>query len=330
MKAQRVVCPEPGRVEFEEVTLDPPKAGEILVETELTLISPGTERAWFTREAGAPVRFPYRPGYCHVGRVVAVGEGVTRFRPGDRVLSHSSHASAVIAREDRAYRVPEGVPARSAVFTVLGAIALQGVRKARIELGASVGVLGAGLIGLFATRFAQLSGAYPLVVADLSASRRERALRYGAHKALDLGAFLEEARTHEQRAKPDAGFDAVIDATGHPAAFGTAIKACGFGATLVLLGSTRGLAEQVDVYAIHQKGIQVVGAHNRVRPPSQSYPGMWTSRDDCELILRLLRDGVISVDELVTDEISPDQVPDAFARLVRRDETMLGTVIKWA
>lgn len=329
VKARRVVCPQPGELEIEEVVLESPGAGEILVETELTLISPGTERAWFLKEGDAPVRYPYRPGYCHVGEVLATGDGVTQFKAGDRVVSHSSHASAVLVREERATRIPEGVESSAAAFTILGAIALQGVRKAQIELGSSVGVIGAGLIGLFATQFSRLSGGYPVVVTDLSEVRRSRAARFGAHEAVPVEGFLKKAETHEQRPKPNAGFAAVIDATGHPSAFDTAVKACGYQGTVVLLGSTRGLADNVDIYRIHQKGVHIVGAHNRTRPSDQSYRGMWTTKDDTNLILKLMRDQVFSVADLITDEVSPEEVSDVFQRLVRRDESMLGCIIRW-
>jgi len=98
----------------------------------------------------------------------------------------------------------------------------------------------------------------------------------------------------------------------------------------VLPGSTRGLADRVNVYEIHRKGVHIVGAHNRIRPRDRSYPHMWTARDDSELILRLLADQVFSVEDLITHEMSWKDAPEAFRRLERRDDSMLGCIIRWS
>ncbi|HEX6970960.1 MAG TPA: zinc-binding alcohol dehydrogenase [Limnochordia bacterium] len=324
-----VVCPEPGTVELREVPLGALKPSEVRVAATVTAISPGTERAWFLAEEGAPVRFPYRPGYCHVGRVAAIGSAVRGLAIGDRVLSLSPHAAVVHVDAGRLIPVPAGVSDEDAAMAPLAAISLQGVRKAEIELGSATAVLGAGLIGLLAMKLARMAGAYPLVAADLSAHRRRIALRNGATHAVDTAALAALAQSVERSTAPDPGFDVVIDATGHPGAVPTAIEVCGSSARLVLLGSTRGRADGIDVYQVHYKGIRIIGAHNRNRPERSSQPGRWTWRDDVTLILRLVRDGLLSFEGLVSDRVRPTDVPAVFERLRARDETLLGCMIHW-
>src|SRR4051812_33718100 len=83
----------------EEDALPPPAAGEILVTTTRTLISTGTEGIVLGRKFSSGthydtwVKYPFRPGYSHVGVVSAVGEGVSEFRPGDRVGTRGAHSS---------------------------------------------------------------------------------------------------------------------------------------------------------------------------------------------------------------------------------------------
>src|SRR5690349_24418734 len=97
IEGKRVCWPEPGRVTLESFTVPEPGPGEVVLQTEVTLISPGTERAFFLELTNAkPRRYPYYPGYCNIGRVIALGEGTEKsLRVGDRVASAGNHASHV-------------------------------------------------------------------------------------------------------------------------------------------------------------------------------------------------------------------------------------------
>src|SRR5438552_553928 len=93
MKVRRIVWTDVGRMEFEEVELGPPGPGQMQVSTLVTLLSPGTERAWFLGLPNTPAKFPARPGYNQVGQVTAVGPDVTAFAAGDRVVSTAGHGT---------------------------------------------------------------------------------------------------------------------------------------------------------------------------------------------------------------------------------------------
>ena len=71
---------------------------------------------------------PLPLGYCNVGRVIAIGDEVSNFQFGDRVISNGNHAEVVAVPQNLVSKVPDGVSDDNAVFTVLSAIALQGVR----------------------------------------------------------------------------------------------------------------------------------------------------------------------------------------------------------
>ena len=119
------------------------------------------------------------------------------------------------------------VPSEEAVFFNLGAIALQGVRKARIELGEATLVLGQGLIGLLSLQLAKLSGALPIIAADLTDSRLELAKSIGADAILNP----EDTDFSEQLNAVTNGNGpvVVIEATGHPDAVSTALDVAGWG-----------------------------------------------------------------------------------------------------
>ena len=151
MKAQRVVWPDRAKVDVETFALPSVGDDEVLVATECTLISPGTERAFLLGLPNAQGRYPSRPGYSNIGTVIEVGKAVADCEIGDRVASTQGHTSHFVTSPSRLLKVASpDVPAEETVFFNLGAIALQGVRKARIELGEATLVLGQGLIGLLA------------------------------------------------------------------------------------------------------------------------------------------------------------------------------------
>ena len=101
MRARQVVIREPFEVEVREVDLPPPKDNQILVATEVSAVSPGTELAVYTgthqwlKDPNLPDwKFPFPPGYSAAGSIVAVGSSVSGWQPGDRVSYPGNHASA--------------------------------------------------------------------------------------------------------------------------------------------------------------------------------------------------------------------------------------------
>ncbi|HVI10008.1 MAG TPA: bi-domain-containing oxidoreductase [Candidatus Binatia bacterium] len=127
---------------------------------------------------------PSTPGYSSAGTVMAVGEGVREFSPGDRVAcagaGHATHAEFACVPQLLAARIPsDEVNFDSAAFTTVGAVALHGVRTAAAQLGDTIAVIGLGLLGQLAVQILKAAGCRVLGM-DLSAARADLALRCGA------------------------------------------------------------------------------------------------------------------------------------------------------
>jgi 2-desacetyl-2-hydroxyethyl bacteriochlorophyllide A dehydrogenase len=327
MQGRRVCWPERGRAELQAFTPKEPGRGELLVETEVTLISPGTERAFFLGLPNAEGRFPSYPGYSNVGRVAALGEGVEGFQVGDRVVSGTGHASHVVARVGRCWKVPEGLAPAEAVFFSLGAIAIQGVRKARVELGEATLVLGLGLIGNLALQWARLQGAFPAIGMDPDAGRRTLAAACGADICLDPTAA--ESGDALLEVTEGRGPAVVIEATGSPEVVNDAFARAADHGRVVLLASTRGVTEANFYRDIHRKGLIVLGAHAIVHPPHDSSPGFWTLDEDTRLVLRMLAAGRLQVGPL-TSEIAPcEEAPRLYEQLGSWRKDALGMILRW-
>jgi len=336
VQAHRLVSPHIGEMELERFDIsDEPPPGSILVRAGVTMISAGTEVANYlghTTERPPERTEPYYPGYSFAGEVIAVGDGIERFAPGDRVTGPLPHASmALEGRPERLARIthiPDGVSDRSAAFSQLASIALNGVRKANIQLGERVAVVGAGLVGLLASRLSELSGAQPVVSLDLVAERREKALEFGASASFDPSADSTDA---ELVAIAPDGFDVVIEATGAAPAFVPALKLAARGGRVVLLGSTRGIVQGFSPYDdAHLKGLTLIGAHVSTAPAVATAGDKWTEPANRRVLLSLMQHGRFAVEELISHVVAPADAGAAFAGLATEPEKYLAVEIDWS
>jgi len=310
-------------------TCEMPSAGpgELVIRAHVSLISPGTERAFLLGLANTPDRYPQKTGYSHIGEVVEVGAGVEGWAVGDRVASRANHRLFVSMPVSNCNRIPSGLTNERAAFFRLTSIAMQGVRKARIELGEPVAVIGCGPVGLLAAQLARLNGGLPVVSIDKDARRLAFAQDFDLDAALPADDDLKEAlRAHCNGDDPAL----VIDATGHPEAIPAAFDLARSGGRVLLLASTRGDTEAVNFYRdVHIKGLTVIGAHESTRPRLDSAPGWWTHQADENTALRLLAGGRLVVDPITTHRFAWHNAAAAYAMLARWEPEMMGTLLDW-
>lgn len=197
--------------------------GELLIRTSNTLVSTGTERMLVEFGKADLIKKAYQQpdkvrmvldkirtdglmptvetvfnkleqplplGYCNVGRVANVGSGDTSFKVGDRVISNGKHAEMVSVPFNLCAKVPETVSDEEAVFTVLGAVALQGIRLVQPTLGETVVVTGLGLIGLMTVQLLRAHGCRVLGL-DFDPVKLELARKFGA-EVVDLAAGQDQ------------------------------------------------------------------------------------------------------------------------------------------
>ena len=323
----KVLFIEQGIADVRECEMPAAGPGELLVRASVSLISPGTERAFLLGLANTLPHYPQGTGYSHIGEVVAVGDCVEGWEVGDRVASQANHCMYATVPALLCSPVPAGLSDERAAFFRLASIAMQAVRKARIELGEPVAVIGCGLIGLLAMQLARLNGGLPVLSIDKDPRRLEFAAALNADAALPADGGLKAALV-EQCDGEEPGL--VIEATGHPEAIPAAFSLARFGGRVVLLGSTRGDTEAVNFYRdVHKKGLTVLGAHESARPRLDSAPGWWTHQADQATALKLLAGGRLVVDPVMTHRFSWRDAADAYALLIRWEPEMLGAILDW-
>lgn len=330
MKTKGVVFTEPCKAQLLERELGELEEEKVLVKTEYTVVSGGTERAYLLGLENTRNKFPMPIGYCGIGRVSEVGARVTAFAPGDRVLVyHGRHTAHSLVDQKRLTKIEDdSIPSLDAAFTVIASMGLGGVRKVEVELGESAMVMGLGLLGLFSVSFLRLSGAFPVIAADPNKKRREIALEMGADYALDP---TEEGFTQEVLRLTDGkGINACVEVTGVSAAMQQALNCAARQGRISLLGCTRVSDCSVDYYTrVHKPGVTLIGAHNMVRPQVDSYPHHWTHHDDCRAILKLIGAGRLKVAPVRSRVVSPLEADKIYTQLAEDKNFPLGTVFDW-
>jgi NADPH:quinone reductase-like Zn-dependent oxidoreductase len=167
MKTAKIVFTDVGKAELLEFEMNPVGENEILIETEYTAISAGTERAVLMRmpnladdlDGGT---FPKIIGYSGAGYVKEIGSDIKSVKPGDRVITMwGQHSQYNILPESNVIKIDrENLPMEQAVFLLIGTFSAAGVRKTRLEFGESAMIFGAGILGAFAVQLCRAAGQF--------------------------------------------------------------------------------------------------------------------------------------------------------------------------
>ena len=330
MKNKKIYFTRIHKAELLDAELPEQKENEVLTEMEYTVISGGTERACIMGMNNTSQKFPMSLGYCGVGRVVKIGDAVTEFAIGDRVLVyHGQHAKYNISPVEKLTKVTDdSISSLDAAFVVIASMGLGGVRKLELELGESAMVMGLGLLGMFAVQFCRLSGANPVIAADFNPARRELALKLGADFAFDPSDpdFVDQVKAVTK----GKGVRGIVEVTGVSAAMKQALECASWMGRISLLGCTRVSDCAVDYYRqVHRPGVKLIGAHNFVRPKVESYPHHWTHHDDCEAILDMISSGRVQVAPMVSRVVSPKDCTEIYNQLCDDPAFPMGTVFDW-
>jgi predicted dehydrogenase/threonine dehydrogenase-like Zn-dependent dehydrogenase len=358
-----------GSTEVADVPCPRVGAGQLLIRTASTLVSAGTERMLVdfgkaslldkARQQPDKVRMvldkvrsdgllptvdavrnkldqPLSMGYCNVGEVVEVGAGVTNFAVGERVASNGKHAEMVAVPVNLCAKVPDAVPDEAAAFTVLGAIALQGIRLVQPTLGEAVVVTGLGLIGLLTVQLLKAQGCR-VIGFDFDADKVALARRFGA-EAMDLsgGADPVAAAIAFSRGR---GVDAVIvtASTKSNEPMKQAATMCRKRGRVVLVGVV-GLELSRSDFFEKELTFQVSCSYGPGRydpnyeEKGQDYPVgfvRWTEQRNFEAVLDMLSEGKLNVLPLITHRFRIDEAPAAYS-VVGGGEPSLGIVLRFA
>lgn len=342
MKVSRIVFAERNRVGVDAVEVDLAVGpGQVLVETSKSMVSQGTELAALTetharsQEADRPawLRFPSVPGYLMVGKVVACGSQVKALAVGDRIIaegkgcwnSHVSHAVCDVS--DWLNKVPDGVTDEEAVMSKLASVAMYGVRVLEAEFGETVAVFGLGVVGQLAIRYCSVAAFRRIVAVDPLPKRREVAARVPG---------VTVVTPEDPAVGPDLwgrsrteGFDNVIEASGHPAAFKQALKVARILGKIAIPSAPHKPVEIRLYDDVMNKSLKIRGAHGSSQPGSPTPLDRWSEPRQKDLFFQLVAAKRIEVASLISHRVSYREAPAIYKGLLEKPGDYLGVVFDW-
>ena len=322
MLTNKIMFTEPFVAKLVEDELVAPKAGHVQVKILVSTISSGTERAKLVgdvninsaKSALKQAKFPRAGGYSSAGQVIAVGDGVEGFAPGDRVaVFWSTHSSYVNVPVKNLLKLPDDVPLEEAALWNIATFPMAAIRKCRTEMGESAIVMGQGILGQMAVMQLRAAGAVPIIAVDPNESKRQRALQIGADYALNP---FDEDFAQTVKEITGGGAKVAIEVTGIGAGLNGALDCMRPHGRVALLGCTRNSDFSVDYYRkVHGPGITLIGAHTFARPSNDSAPGWFTEADDRKTLMDFYRFGRLKLSDLIEETHKPEEAPEVYARL---------------
>ncbi|MCI1779361.1 MAG: bi-domain-containing oxidoreductase, partial [Bacteroidales bacterium] len=332
-----------GNTILEEVPVPLVRTGAVLIRTTRSLISLGTERmlvdfgkAGFIAKARQQpdkvkqvidkiktegfkstldavfnkLNQPIPLGYCNVGVVQEVGKNVKDFKAGDRVASNGNHAEFVCVPSNLVAKIPDNVSDDDATFTVIGSIALEGVRLCNPTFGETIVVIGLGLVGLISSQILKANGCN-VIGYDFDQSKVDIAAAKGI-AAFNPVDGIDPVNFVMQHTK-NTGADGVIitasnssDEIIHQAALMSRKRG-----RIVLIGVV-GLNIRRDDFYKKELSFQVSCSYGPGRyddnyeNKGEDYPigyVRWTEKRNFEAILNAISDGLIDLHPLITEKI---------------------------
>jgi predicted dehydrogenase/threonine dehydrogenase-like Zn-dependent dehydrogenase len=368
----RQVVLKEGQACLEEVPVTTLQPGQVLVEVAYSLISAGTERAAlersgmnlmqralaqkdrvaqvldYARDRGVRTAFSMvrakleagsKPGYSCAGRVVSVGRDVDGLETGDQVAcagaGYAVHAEVVAVPRNLVVGVPKACSLRDAASATIGAIALQGVRRADVRLGETVAVIGLGLVGQLTVQLLKASGCRVIGI-DLDASRVALAEELGLNVGLTPD---EETVARVQHLTGGHGVDATVITA---ASRGDAIVQQAMHLTrkkgrVVIVGDV-GLGLQRSPFYEKEIDFLISTSYGpgRYDPTyeemGQDYPFAyvrWTENRNMQAYLQLVAKGQIRLERILTAEFPLDEAEAAFAALQAEEPRPLGVLLSY-
>lgn len=337
MKA--AIMTAPGRIELTELPVPAPGPHEALVKVMAVGIC-GSDIHYY--EHGRIGRYvvdgPFVLGHECAGEVVAVGEKVTRVKPGDRVAVepgvtcgtceacksgrynlcpdvqflatppvHGAFAQYIVHREDFLFPIPDSISYEAAALIEPFSVGIHAARRSALQPGENVAILGMGPVGLMAVVAARAFGAGQIIAADLEPNRLKAARKLGATHTVRVG---EEDPVEVIRSLTSGrGADVAFETAGNGQALKSALGALRRGGRLAVIGLPPQEEIALNVPFIVDNEIEISGIFRY----ANTYPDG----------IRFLAGGLADVDALVTDRYPLEKTQEAMERArTARKETL--------
>jgi 2-desacetyl-2-hydroxyethyl bacteriochlorophyllide A dehydrogenase len=342
LKQHALYFTAPYRVAVQEAHVPCPAADQVLVQTLVSAISPGTELLIYRGQAPSDIPvdetipalagafgFPLAYGYAAVGQVIAVGSGVAQTWQGRCVFAFHPHASHFLASPDALLPVPAALSPEAAAFLPNMETAVNFLMDGQPLIGERVVVFGQGVVGLLTTALLARLPLARLVTLDRYARRRDYSLRLGAHASLDPEGADALAHLHaclDEASPPGGEADLTYELSGNPLALDQAIATTGFNGRVVI-GSWYG-QKQAPLNLggrFHRSRIHLISS--QVSTIAPQWTGRWTKPRRLQVAWQMLQQ--VRPAQLITHRFPIAEAAAAYALLDQHPEDALQVLLTY-
>jgi len=336
-----------GKVTLQTKRIAAPKADELLIEAHYSTLSPGTE---LTLMAGHILPLPQNIGYSMAGVIKAVGDDVTQYKVGDKVVATAQHAALVVINQHAVTPVPDGVSLEQAAFFNLAHTALYAIRRTKLTLGEPALVMGQGLVGAITAQLAKLAGASPIIVTDVDDIRLKIAKQQGIDYAInpinnqdELPQVIDDIGM--------GGIPVIFEATGLRKPLDQAFELVSERGRVMMMSPAHDEVAPNYSHNLMMKGATLIGGYINSKPFAMkrydfgftdSWPptvsnnssrycnhDSFSSDEDIRVIMSLLQYGKLDLTSLISHRFTVDEIPKAYQLIWEKDMSLLGGVIRW-
>ncbi len=282
---------------------------------------------------------PSALGYSTAGEVIAIGEDITKFKVGDKVAcggATASHADVVAVSELLCVKLTEETELQQAAFTTIAAIAIQGIRQAKLRFGENCVIIGMGLLGQLTYKILESSGMYPIGI-DISDAQVEAAKKAGITKVYNRNTKGIEQLIQQHTGGHEA--DAVIITAGtsslDPVNF--AGEVARKKAKVIIVGAVPTGFDRTNYY---KKELELImsssygpGRYDAdYEEKGRDYPigyVRWTENRNMQSFIDLLASDKLDVSGLITHTFKLEEAEKAYDLIHNKTEPFTGILIQY-
>lgn len=328
-----------------EEALTAPGPGEILVESECSGVSTGTELLLYQGEAPegialdetipsleGEVRYPLRYGYSLVGRVRAIGAGVDERLRDKRVFLFHPHASHAVVPAESAVPLPEEIPPERAIFLPNLETAVNLLLDGAPLIGEQVVVFGLGVVGLLTTLLLSRMLREGVVGVEPQEYRRSLTMSLApdafcvSPEELILPEMIAPTGEYEAMHEHYPGFDLVYELSGRPETLNQAVDAAGFSGRIVV-GSWYGRkSAPLNLGGrYHRARLKLISS--QVSTIGAERSGRWSATRRLTTAMRLLQG--FPLERLVTHQVPFEKAPEAYEKLALGEPGLMQVIFQY-
>ncbi len=322
------------RINSEEICTTDLKDDEVIIQTDFSMISAGTELSRVF-EIKKGFSYPVRPGYCSVGTIIQKGATLKDFEINDKVFFNAPHSLLVrwkhanSTQGPQIYKLDKEINPKYATIINLALVALSGVNSSEVKLNDNVAVFGMGNIGILTALMYQKSGANVIAV-DPVENRCRLAQNMGIKNVICKNSTQQMEEIMKITA--NRGVEIAVDVTGISEAIITAVNCTRQYGQVVLLGSPRASFE-TDITPvfnrIHMKNLKVIGAFNQLAPVKAVEGSFNSVTKNYHTVCNMIKNGDIDVEKLISHTILPEEIETAYHGLMYDKENYNCVILDW-